>query len=76
MVALANRRVGDLSALPKDPAAAFAALDRFVPRNVMAGDEDRVSLAVIIDHAGQLVPREEPGRRRGHRAGDACSTGR
>src|SRR6185312_14420842 len=29
MVALATRRVGDLSALPKDPAATFALLDRF-----------------------------------------------
>ena len=36
MVALANRKVGDLSALPKDPAAAFAVLDRFVRNNIMA----------------------------------------
>src|SRR5215470_856084 len=28
MVTLANRKIGDLSALPKDPANAFAALDR------------------------------------------------
>ena len=36
MVALANRKIGDLSALPKDPAAAFAVLDRFVRNNIMA----------------------------------------
>ena len=38
MVALANRRVGDLSALTNDPAATFAILDRFVRANIMAGD--------------------------------------
>ena len=36
MVALANKKVGDLSALPKDPAATFAILDRFVRNNIMA----------------------------------------
>ena len=36
MVALANRKVGDLSALPKDPAATFALLDRFVRHNILA----------------------------------------
>ena len=36
MVALANKKVGDLSALPKDPAATFAMLDRFVRNNIMA----------------------------------------
>ena len=36
MVALANKQVGDLSALPKDPAATFALLDRFVRNNIMA----------------------------------------
>ncbi len=61
MAALANRRVGDLSTLPRDPAAALAAVDRLVTRNAMASDEERVSYAVIVDHAGQLVPREERG---------------
>ena len=36
MVALANRKVGDLSQLTKDPAATFAILDRFVRTNMMA----------------------------------------
>lgn len=61
MAALVNRRVGDLTALPRDPAAALAALDRLVTRNAAARDEDRVSYAVIVDHLGQLVPREERG---------------
>ncbi len=62
MVALANRKVGDLSALPKDPAAAFAVLDRFVRNNIMAAEGDRLSLAVIIDQASYVFPSGEPGR--------------
>ncbi len=62
MVALANRKVGDLSALPKDPAATFALLDRFVRSNIMASDEDRLSLAFILDHASYVFPSGEPGR--------------
>src|SRR5829696_7543449 len=49
MVALANRKVGDLSALPKDPAATFAILDRLVRHNIMAADDERLSVAVIMD---------------------------
>jgi AAA+ superfamily predicted ATPase len=59
MVTLAQKRVGDLSALPKDPLAVLAALDRFVQRNAMASDEDRIDFAVVIDHASHLVPRGE-----------------
>ncbi len=62
MVALANRRIGDLSALPKDPAAALAAIDRFVRGNIMAVEADRLSLAVIIDQASYVFPSGEPGR--------------
>src|SRR5207247_889172 len=62
MVTLATRRVGDLSALPKDPAATFAVLDRFVRANIMAAEEDRLSVAVIMDQASYLFPSGEPGR--------------
>ena len=62
MVALANRKVGDLSALPKDPAATFALLDRFVRNNIMAAEDDRLSLAVIMDQASYVFPAGEPGR--------------
>ena len=51
MVALANRKVGDLSALPKDPAAALSVIDRFVRSNIMAPEADRLSLALIVDQA-------------------------
>ncbi|HSL23187.1 MAG TPA: AAA family ATPase [Vicinamibacterales bacterium] len=62
MVALANRKVGDLSALPKDPGAMFALLDRFVQHNILAPEEDRLSLALILDQASYVFPSAEPGR--------------
>jgi SpoVK/Ycf46/Vps4 family AAA+-type ATPase len=62
MVALANRKVGDLSALPKDPGATFALLDRFVRANIMAPDGDRLSLAFILDQGSYVFPNGEPGR--------------
>ncbi len=62
MVTLANRKLGDLSALPKDPAATFALLDRFVRTNIMAPEEDRQSLALIMDQASYVFPAGEPGR--------------
>ena len=62
MVALANRKVGDLSELAKDPTATFAVLDRFVRHNIMADEDDRLSAAVIIDQASYLFPSGDPGR--------------
>jgi AAA+ superfamily predicted ATPase len=62
MVVLANQKVGDLSKLTKDPSATFAILDRFVRTNMMAGPDDRLSLAVIIDQASYVFPAGEPGR--------------
>lgn len=56
MVALANERVGDLATLAKDPTTVLATLDRFVQKNAMASEEDRVAYAVIVDHASHLVP--------------------
>jgi AAA+ superfamily predicted ATPase len=61
MVALANKKVGDLSALTKDPAAAFAVLDRFVRNNIMAAEGDRLSLALIMEQASYVFPAGEPG---------------
>jgi AAA+ superfamily predicted ATPase len=62
MVVLGNRKIGDLSAVPKDPGAMFALLDRFVRNNIMAPDADRVSLALIVDQASYIFPAAEPGR--------------
>ena len=62
MVTLANRKLGDLSVLPKDPAATFALLDRFVRNNIMAPEEDRLSVALVMDQASYVFPSGEPGR--------------
>src|SRR5205823_3189845 len=62
MVTLVNKRLGDLSALQKDPAAAFAVLDRLVRNNIMAAEDDRLSVAVIMEQASYVFPSAEPGR--------------
>ncbi len=62
MVTIANKKLGDLSALPKDPAATFALVDRFVRNNIMAPEEDRRSLALMMDQASYVFPSGEPGR--------------
>ena len=62
MVTLANKKVGDLSALSKEPAATFAVLDRLVRRNIMGDEDERLSVAVVIDQASYLFPAGEPGR--------------
>ncbi len=62
MVVLAGRKVGDLALARRDPAAAFALLDRFVQNNIMADAGERVSAAVILDHTSFLIPAGEPGR--------------
>ena len=60
MFVLANKRIGDLSSLPKEQT--FALLDRFIRHNLMADDDDRVSTALIFDQASFLFPAGEPGR--------------
>ncbi len=62
MVALANRKVGDLSQLKKDPASVLSALDRAVYLNVMAPEDARLSMAIVIDHASYIAPAGEPGQ--------------
>jgi AAA+ superfamily predicted ATPase len=62
MVTLANRRIGDLAALPKDPGATFALVDRFVRANIMAAEGDRVSVAFVLEQASYVFPAGEPGR--------------
>jgi AAA+ superfamily predicted ATPase len=62
MVTLANRKLGDLSALPKDPGATFALIDRFVRTNLVAEEKDRLSVAFVIEQASYVFPAGEPGR--------------
>ena len=44
------------------PAATFAVLDRFIRHNIMAAEDDRISVAVIMDQASYVFPGGEPGR--------------
>jgi AAA+ superfamily predicted ATPase len=60
MVVEANKKVGDLAAARKDPATAFAMLDRFVQNNIMS--DASMSAAILIDNASFLIPSGEPGR--------------
>lgn len=69
MVILAGRKVGELALARRDPVTAIAMLDRFVQNNIMADEDDRVSAALIFDHASFLAPSGEPGR-----LGQAAST--
>jgi AAA+ superfamily predicted ATPase len=62
MVEIAQRRIGDVSVLPKDPSRVLAVLDRFVQHNIMAKEEERLRTAILIDHASYILPSGEPGR--------------
>src|SRR4029079_1724088 len=54
IVGLANKKLGDLSALPKAPAATFALVDRFVRNNIMAGGDHPSNLPVVLGPASHL----------------------
>lgn len=56
MVETANKWLGDLRALPRDPTKALAAIDLLVQKNVMADPDKRLRTAVILDHAGYVAP--------------------
>jgi len=62
MVALATKRIGDLSMVKNDPTIVFALLDLLVRENVMAAPEKRLRVAVLVSHASYLFPAGEPGR--------------
>lgn len=61
MVALATRRIGDLSTVKNDPGVVFTLLDLFVRENIMSAPEKQLSCAVIVSHASYLFPMGEPG---------------
>jgi AAA+ superfamily predicted ATPase len=62
MVALATRRIGDLSTLKNDPTTVLGLLDLFVRENIMAPAEKQLRVAILINHASYLFPSGEPGR--------------
>ncbi|MCX4240380.1 ATP-binding protein [Paraliomyxa miuraensis] len=57
MATLAQRRIGALETLPKDPTAVLHVLDRFIHKNVMAETKDRLSVAIVLGHASYVAPR-------------------
>ena len=70
MVALATRRIGDLSTVKNDPGIVFTLLDLFVRENIMSVPEKQLSVAVMVSHASYLFPAGEPG----HLSASASST--
>ena len=56
MVETANKWLGDLRALPRDPTKGLAAIDLLIQKNVMADDDKRLRCAILIDHAGYVAP--------------------
>lgn len=56
MVETANKWIGDLRQLPRDPTRGLAAIDLLVQKNVMADPDKRLRTAVLIDHAGYVAP--------------------
>jgi AAA+ superfamily predicted ATPase len=56
MVEIANKWIGDLRALPRDPTKGLAALDLLVQKNVMQDPDKRLRCAILIDHAGYVAP--------------------
>ncbi len=61
MMALATKRIGDLSTLKNDPAVVLGLLDLFVRENIMAPAEKRLSCGVMVSQASYLFPNGEPG---------------
>ena len=57
MVEKLNRVIGDVRQVKRDPTTSLAAIDLFVQKNVMADADDRLSAAIIIDHAGYVASR-------------------
>ncbi len=56
MVALLNRKLGDSSRLPREPAAVLSLLDRVVLDLLTDTPGERESMALVIDYASFLVP--------------------
>ena len=56
MVQTANKWLGDLRALPRDPTKGLAAIDLLIQKNVMADPDNRLRAAIILDHAGYIAP--------------------
>jgi AAA+ superfamily predicted ATPase len=56
MVQTANKWIGNLRELPRDPAKALYAINMLLDKIVMADHDDRIRVAILIDHAGYIAP--------------------
>jgi AAA+ superfamily predicted ATPase len=59
MVETLNKFLGDVTKIPRDPTNALAAIDLFLRKNIMKDADDRVSAAVVIDHAAYVASRSD-----------------
>ena len=59
MVEKMNRVLGDVRQIKRDPTTSLAAIDLFIQKNVMTDAADRLSAAIIVDHASYVAPRGE-----------------
>ena len=57
MASVAATQIGELKQIGKDPSRVLHVLDYFLQKNVMAEPKDRVSVAVILNHASFLARR-------------------
>jgi AAA+ superfamily predicted ATPase len=56
MVATATKWIGDLRALSREPTKCLLALDLLIQKVVMADPDQRIRIAVVLDHAGYVAP--------------------
>ena len=59
MAATVAKAIGDLTPIGKDPSRVLHVLDRFIQKNVMAESKDRLSVALIINHASFVASRND-----------------
>jgi SpoVK/Ycf46/Vps4 family AAA+-type ATPase len=62
MVSLANQEMPGFSEIKNDPSQVLSRLDQYIRNTIVAPEDRRKSLALIIDHASYLFPEGEPGR--------------
>lgn len=57
MVEKIGRVIGDVRQIKRDPTTSLAAIDLFIQKNIMADADDRLSAAIVIDHASYVAAR-------------------
>ncbi len=57
MVTLLHRKFGDPAKLKRDPTLTLMALDKLIQKNLLSAAGERLSVAILLDHASFLAPR-------------------